>query len=66
MGGAAASSTPRAATRARASSKAWTSFLSHGGALQTVTGLATRDDASALAHRLADTFTELIQASGRG
>jgi AcrR family transcriptional regulator len=41
-------------------------LLSHGGALQTVTGLAARDDASSLTHRLADTFTQLVQASSRG
>ncbi|MFC4507757.1 MULTISPECIES: TetR/AcrR family transcriptional regulator [Streptomyces] len=39
-------------------------LLVHGGALQTLTGLTTPDDASALAHRLADTFTGLIQTSG--
>ncbi|MFD5749550.1 TetR/AcrR family transcriptional regulator [Streptomyces sp. NPDC127033] len=39
-------------------------LLVHGGALQTLTGLTSSDEAGALAHRLADTFTELVRASG--
>ncbi|MDX6329299.1 MAG: hypothetical protein QOI83_1682, partial [Streptomycetaceae bacterium] len=38
-------------------------LLVHGGALQSLTGLATPDEASALAHRLADTFTKRIGTS---
>ncbi|MFC9427326.1 TetR/AcrR family transcriptional regulator [Streptomyces sp. NPDC056987] len=39
-------------------------LLVHGGALQSLTGLATPDEASALAHRLADTFTRRVGTSG--
>ncbi|MEV0220695.1 TetR/AcrR family transcriptional regulator [Streptomyces sp. NPDC050704] len=38
-------------------------LLVHGGTLQTLAGLATPEEASALAHRLAHTFTEIIPAS---
>jgi hypothetical protein len=34
--------------------------LVRGGALQTLTGVATPDQATALAHRLADTFTKIV------